>query len=61
MNTNYRRLLKVVAGLAAFYLIGVVLIWDWGFCRYYVPAGQSLRLRYKYQLPFGGAPNDSGQ
>jgi SPFH domain / Band 7 family len=54
MNTNYRRLLKILIGVGAFYLIGVVLIWDWMLCRVEVPAGYSVRLRYKYQLPFGG-------
>ena len=57
MNPLYRRLLKILAGLAAFYVVGVLLIWDWMLCRVEVPAGYSIRLRYKYQLPFGGEPN----
>jgi hypothetical protein len=56
MNRMIPRLLKIVAALAGFYLIGVILIWDWMICRIEVPAGYSLRLRYKYELPFGGTP-----
>jgi regulator of protease activity HflC (stomatin/prohibitin superfamily) len=53
MNTsNPRRLIGVAALLALVYLVGYVGFWQWGVCRVEVPAGKSLRLRYKGPFPF---------
>lgn len=56
MNIDLRKVgLSAVALLAALWLVLYVGVWQWMFCRIYVPPGQSLLLRYKGPWPFGGA------
>ncbi len=56
MNRGIQRIISIVVGLAAVYLVGVVGIWDWGVCRVEVPPGYSLLLRYKGPFPFALRP-----
>lgn len=53
MNTSLsRRLIVGFVGLFLVYLVGYIGFWEWGVCRINVPAGKSLRLRYKGPFPF---------
>src|SRR4051812_41831535 len=55
MNPRIRTwLLNGAAAVVALYLIGYLGLWQWMICRIEVPAGSSLRLRYKGPFPFGG-------
>jgi hypothetical protein len=56
MNAKVELLIKALVGVVVAYLIGAVAIWDWMICRVEVPAGKSLRLRYKGPFPFGRVP-----
>jgi regulator of protease activity HflC (stomatin/prohibitin superfamily) len=53
VNSSYLgRFAKVAVGLVALYLVGYVGLWQWNFCRYEVPPGYSLKLRYRGPFPF---------
>ncbi|MBX6312264.1 MAG: hypothetical protein IRY99_04995, partial [Isosphaeraceae bacterium] len=55
MNRRTHRILAALAALSVLYLVGYLGIWQWMVCRIEVPAGYSLRLRYKGPFPFGWA------
>lgn len=54
------RLKKFLTGSTVSFLLLLAFayfgVWRWGFCRVYVPPGQSLLLRYKGPWPIGSVP-----
>ncbi len=52
---NPRILSRILSGLALVVvvsLVGYLVLWQWTICRFEVPAGKSLLLRYKGPFPF---------
>lgn len=49
---NAGRVMGLISALFLVYVVGYMGIWQWMFCRYEVPPGHSLQLRYKGPFPF---------
>src|SRR5947209_2143770 len=57
MNARLQKLLiNGALGLVLLYEVGYLGLWQWNVCRYEVPAGKGLLLRYKGPWPTGSAP-----